>query len=128
MVALRYPDRVTAVGLHSGVVVGAADNPRAGLKAMLHGSSAEPAWLLDAAGATPGGPELPAIVVHGLDDDAVHPVNGRLLARQFLAYNQLEDRLAAFRTRGSACLPGISMKRASGAGAATWSRWWRWRG
>jgi poly(3-hydroxybutyrate) depolymerase len=92
VVALRYPARIAAVGLHSGVVVGAADNPRAGLRAMLHGSSADPAWLLDAAGAAPGGPELPAIVVHGLDDDAVHPVNGRLLARQFLAYNRLEDR------------------------------------
>jgi poly(3-hydroxybutyrate) depolymerase len=92
VVALRYPQLVAAVGLHSGVVVGEADNPHAGLRAMLHGSTAEPAWLLDAAGATPGGPELPAIVVHGLDDDAVHPVNGRLLARQFLAYNGLEDR------------------------------------
>ncbi|CAG2160512.1 extracellular catalytic domain type 1 short-chain-length polyhydroxyalkanoate depolymerase [Cupriavidus numazuensis] len=93
VVALRYPERVAAVGLHSGVVVGAADNPGAGLRAMLHGSEADPAWLVDAVGATPGGPELPAIVVHGLDDDAVHPVNGRLLARQFLAYNRLEDRL-----------------------------------
>ncbi|WER47881.1 PHB depolymerase family esterase [Cupriavidus sp. WKF15] len=93
VVALRYPERVAAVGLHSGVVVGAADNPRAGLKAMLHGSATDPAILLDAVGATPGGPELPAMVIHGLDDDAVHPVNGRLLARQFLAYNRLEDRL-----------------------------------
>ncbi|NOV24576.1 PHB depolymerase family esterase [Cupriavidus necator] len=94
VVALRYPDKVAAVALHSGVVIGAADNPRAGLRAMQAGSEAEPAWLLDAAGVTPGGPEMPALVIHGLADDAVHPVNGRLLARQFLAYNGLEDRLA----------------------------------
>ncbi|MDK3025992.1 PHB depolymerase family esterase [Cupriavidus taiwanensis] len=94
VVALRYPDKVAAVALHSGVVIGAAGNPRAGLRAMQEGSEAEPAWLLDAAGVTPGGPEMPALVIHGLADDAVHPVNGRLLARQFLAYNGLEDRLA----------------------------------
>ncbi|MGO4282363.1 poly(3-hydroxybutyrate) depolymerase [Cupriavidus sp. OV038] len=93
VVALRYPSKVAAVGLHSGVVIGAADTPRAGLRAMQHGSQAEPAWLLDAAGAVPGGPVMPAIVLHGLADEAVHPINGRLLARQFLAYNRLDDRL-----------------------------------
>ncbi|AGW94680.1 MULTISPECIES: extracellular catalytic domain type 1 short-chain-length polyhydroxyalkanoate depolymerase [Cupriavidus] len=94
VVALRYPGKVAAAALHSGVVIGAADTPRAGLRAMQHGSAADPSWLLDAAGVTPGGPEMPALVLHGLADDAVHPVNGRLLARQFLAYNGLEDRLA----------------------------------
>lgn len=93
VVALRYPEKVAAVGMHSGVVIGAADNPRAGLKAMHHGSTIEPALLLDAAGVAMGGPEMPAIVVHGMADDAVNPVNGRLLARQFLAYNVLDDRL-----------------------------------
>lgn len=94
VVALRYPEKVAAVGLHSGVVIGAADTPRSGLKAMQHGSASEPSWLLDAAGVTPGGPAMPAIVFHGLADEAVHPVNGQLLARQFLAYNRLDDRLA----------------------------------
>ncbi|RZT36272.1 extracellular catalytic domain type 1 short-chain-length polyhydroxyalkanoate depolymerase [Cupriavidus agavae] len=93
VVALRYPDKVAAVGMHSGVVIGAGDTAGAGLKAMRGGSTEAPASLLDAAGVTPGGPEMPAIVLHGLDDDAVHPVNGRLLARQFLAYNGLGDRL-----------------------------------
>jgi poly(3-hydroxybutyrate) depolymerase len=60
---------------------------------MHEGSATDPAILLDAAGVTPGGPEMPAIVLHGMADDAVHPVNGRLLARQFLAYNGLGDRL-----------------------------------
>ncbi|MBP0632590.1 PHB depolymerase family esterase [Cupriavidus sp. AcVe19-1a] len=95
VVALRYPGKVAAVAMHSGVVIGAANTPHSGLYAMRHGATAEPAWLLDAAGVTPGGPAMPALVIHGLADDAVHPVNGRLLARQFLAYNGLEDRLAA---------------------------------
>ena len=93
VVALRYPDKVAAVGLHSGVVIGAADTPRAGLKAMRSGSVTDPTVLLDAAGVTPGGPAMPAIVLHGTADDAVNPINGRLLARQFLAYNGLDDRL-----------------------------------
>lgn len=93
VVALRYPEKVAAVGLHSGVVIGAAGNPGAGLKAMRHGSDLDPTLLLDAAGVTPGGPEMPAIVVHGMTDDAVNPVNGRMLARQFLAYNRLGDGL-----------------------------------
>lgn len=94
VVALRYPEKVAAVGLHSGVVIGAANTPRAGLRAMEHGSATAPWELLEAAGARPDGPEMPVIVVHGLADDAVHPVNGRLLARQFLAYNRLSDRIA----------------------------------
>lgn len=97
VVALRYPEKVAAVGLHSGVVIGAADTPHAGLKAMQQGSSAEPALLLDAAGVTAcvaeGAPQMPAIVMHGSADDAVNPLNGRMLARQFLAYNGLEDSL-----------------------------------
>ncbi|MDQ0139708.1 extracellular catalytic domain type 1 short-chain-length polyhydroxyalkanoate depolymerase [Cupriavidus necator] len=110
VVALRYPDKVAAVALHSGVVIGAADNPRAGLRAMQQGSEAEPAGLLDAAGVTPGGPEMPALVLHGLADDAVHPANGRLLARQFLAYNGLEDRLAGHPARfePDSAVPGRS--------------------
>ncbi len=36
---------------------------------------------------------MPAIVLHGMDDEAVHPINARLLARQFLAYNGMSDRV-----------------------------------
>ncbi|MGO4330278.1 PHB depolymerase family esterase [Cupriavidus sp. 2TAF22] len=93
VVALRYPGKIAAVGLHSGVVVGAGHTPHDGLRAMLHGSSVDPAMLLDAAGAMPGGPRMPAIILHGMADDAVNPVNARLLARQFLAYNGMTERV-----------------------------------
>lgn len=96
-VAMRYPGRIAAVATHSGVVIGAADNARGGLKAMQQGSSCDPETLLDAAGITAGGPTMPALVLHGLDDDAVNPVNARLLARQFLAYNRLPDALTGQR-------------------------------
>lgn len=94
VVALRFPERIAAVGLHSGVVVGAADSARAGLKAMRQGSAVDPEALLDAAGIV-GGMRMPALILHGMDDDVVDPVNARLLARQFLAYNRLSDRLPA---------------------------------
>jgi poly(3-hydroxybutyrate) depolymerase len=93
VLALRYPRKFAAVALHSGVVIGAADSPRAGLKAMRHGAAGDPALLLDAAGISPGSEPMPALILHGMEDDAVHPVNARLLARQFLAYNNLPDRL-----------------------------------
>ncbi|WP_225934677.1 extracellular catalytic domain type 1 short-chain-length polyhydroxyalkanoate depolymerase [Cupriavidus sp. EM10] len=130
VVALRYPEKVAAVGLHSGVVIGAAGNPGAGLKAMRQGTDLEPALLLDAAGVTPGGPEMPAIVVHGMTDDAVNPVNGRLLARQFLTYNGLSER-ADERLECANDAPsmeqGIIAKPASAAGIATSCGWWKWR-
>ena len=100
VVALRYPDRIAAVGLHSGVVVGAADSARAGLRAMQQGSRAEPAALLDAAGVALAGKPMPALILHGMDDEVVHPVNARLLARQFLAYNRLPDRVDGERRSG----------------------------
>lgn len=107
VVALRHPDKIAAVGLHSGVVVGAADTARAGLTAMRAGSVTDPAVLLDAAGIVPGGPAMPAIVMHGLADDAVAPLNGRLLARQFLAYNRLGGALPALAgTPAQALAPG----------------------
>ncbi|MBP0619667.1 extracellular catalytic domain type 1 short-chain-length polyhydroxyalkanoate depolymerase [Cupriavidus consociatus] len=122
VVALRYPGKVAAVAMHSGVVIGAADTPHAGLHAMRHGATAEPAWLLDAAGVTPGGPEMPALVIHGLADDAVHPVNGRLLARQFLAYNELEDRLAAIPDAAPDAAPGEEPGRCREYRFGRWSR------
>lgn len=97
LVALRFPDRVAAVGLHSGVPVGAADSARAGLRAMRHGSPLSPEALLAAAGvdSVAGGLPMPALIVHGTEDDVVNPINARLLARQFLAYNGLPDRWPA---------------------------------
>ncbi|MBY4896976.1 PHB depolymerase family esterase [Cupriavidus sp. AU9028] len=92
VVALRYPDKVAAVGLHSGVVIGAADSARSGLAVMRNGSPLgwrQPVALLDAAGVQDGGAPMPALILHGLDDDVVNPVNARLLARQFLAYNRM---------------------------------------
>ncbi|WP_416051654.1 alpha/beta hydrolase family esterase [Cupriavidus basilensis] len=118
VVALRYPEKIAAVGLHSGVVIGAGHTASDGLRAMQHGTQADPAMLLDAAGVTPGGPKMPAIVLHGMDDGAVHPINARLLARQFLAYNGMNDRVEE-RMNGAAVrhLAGAEQEAAAAADA-----------
>ncbi|MGY8527040.1 extracellular catalytic domain type 1 short-chain-length polyhydroxyalkanoate depolymerase [Paracidovorax citrulli] len=114
VVALRYPDKVAAVGLHSGVVIGAADNARSGLAVMRHGSTLgwrQPAALLESAGVPSSGAPMPALILHGLIDDIVNPVNARLLARQFLAYNRIGSTEAVGRPRradADAALPALA--------------------
>ena len=64
-----YPDLFAAIGVHSGLPTGAADNVMSALSAMSSGTHAAPAAL--AHGAMP-----PVIVFHGDADAMVHPSNG----------------------------------------------------
>ena len=90
MVALRFPNLVAAVGVHSGVVVGEARSAIGGAAAMQRGTSEAPASLLSGAvddlASFPG---MPAILLHGAGDDVVLPVNTDQLVEQFLRLNGL---------------------------------------
>ncbi|MCW2244309.1 extracellular catalytic domain type 1 short-chain-length polyhydroxyalkanoate depolymerase [Azospirillum canadense] len=69
-----YPDLYAAVGVHSGLPVGAAHNLPSALAAMRQGAAA--------GGAPQGGTPVPTIVFHGDRDSTVHPSNGDAVVKQ----------------------------------------------
>ncbi|MFN4155330.1 MAG: alpha/beta hydrolase family esterase [Paracoccaceae bacterium] len=66
-----YPDLIAAIGVHSGLPVGGAQDVMSAFSAMRSGSSGK-----DQASA------VPAIVFHGLADSTVHPDNGTAVIAQ----------------------------------------------
>lgn len=90
MVALRFPNLIAAIGLHSGVVLGEARSATEAMFAMRMGTSAKPASLLpDVVEDLSSFPGMPAILLHGSSDDVVLPVNTDQLVEQFLLLNGL---------------------------------------
>lgn len=70
IVASLYPDLFAAVGVHSGLAAGAADNVMQALDVMKNGSRT------GVVPAQTGRPPVPTIVFHGDQDATVHPSNG----------------------------------------------------
>ena len=88
-VGLRRPDLVAGVFVHSGVACGAASSPMAALRVLKSGADTDIVRVArDArAGAKPEDLPVPLLVVQGLADDVVAPVNAVQLVRQYLALN-----------------------------------------
>jgi poly(3-hydroxybutyrate) depolymerase len=87
-VALRHPDRVRGVFVHSGLACGAASGPLAAMSAMQRGPDRDTeAIARDARRALAPTRPLPLCVLHGSDDAVVSPVNAIALVRQFLRLN-----------------------------------------
>jgi poly(hydroxyalkanoate) depolymerase family esterase len=61
-----YPDIFAAIGVHSGLPVGGAQDIPSAFTAMRNGASGKPHRVF-----------VPTIVFHGLSDNTVHPKNGR---------------------------------------------------
>lgn len=76
VMAAAYPELYAAVGVHSGLPVGAAHDLMSGLNAM----KGAPKKIRE--GAQVGQP-VPVIVFHGDHDAIVHPSNGHATFRQF---------------------------------------------
>lgn len=95
ILALRRPELVAAVGLHSGVTFGAAGSATAALAAMRFGATSSPvAALRDALPDPAGFPSMPAILIHGGRDSVVSPINLAHLSEQFRTLNGATERIA----------------------------------
>ena len=80
IVAAAYPETYAAVGVHSGLAVGAAGNVTEALAAMKSGASAV---KLDTQAQSKTA--VPTIVFHGDQDHTVHPRNGEQVSDQVIA-------------------------------------------
>jgi poly(hydroxyalkanoate) depolymerase family esterase len=87
ILAVHYPHLIAAVGLHSGVVFGAARSSLAGLGVMRHGSLEAPENAVRSALGGTGASGMPAVLIHGERDPVVHPVNQAQLVAQFKVLN-----------------------------------------
>jgi poly(3-hydroxybutyrate) depolymerase len=83
--ALRHPERWAAVAIHSGLPYGAATDPWGAQRAMREGAlnlaAAQGLRPASIAGA------VPALILHGNEDNVVNRRNAGLLVRQFLGWN-----------------------------------------
>lgn len=69
VLARAYPDIFAAVGVHSGLPVGAAQNKASAMMAMAQGNPGARCTV-----------PMPTIIFHGSDDRVVHARNGRFIA------------------------------------------------
>ncbi len=77
IVAAAYPEIFAAVGVHSGLAVGAAGNVTEALAAMKIGAADIKLASSNSA--------VPTIVFHGDQDRTVHPLNGHQVSKQAMA-------------------------------------------
>ena len=91
IVALRHPELVAAVGLHSAPVFGTADSRMGAFSAMQHGSSHSLAQAVDEMALSPDFPGMPAILLQGEADKVVRSVNLMQLAQQFRLVNHIDE-------------------------------------
>ena len=92
ILALRHPQLIAALGVHSAPVFGAADSAISGYRVMQRGAAAvvgEVAGVAASAIATarPALGGMPAIVIHGDRDAVVRRINARQLGQQLQIIN-----------------------------------------
>ena len=103
VMAIAYADVFAAAGLHSGIPYRAAANVMEGVAAMTRGAS-DPVQLATTAMADmgPRARAIPAIIVQGLADAVVKPVNAEHTRDMWLTMNALVRRDAAPAVRPTA--------------------------
>lgn len=95
--AIRYPDRFAAVGLHSGPAITPPSSTMAAMSLMRRGIRDDPIHVLDACTDVASYPGMPALVVHGALDTVVTDRNATQLGIAFARLNRLVDEHGAIR-------------------------------
>ncbi len=91
IIALRYPYRMAAVGMHSGPVFGMADNRLQAFGVMQAGAGLGLLQSVQPFVSTQSFPPMPAMLLHGDADSVVRVVNQAQVAKQFCAVNRLTN-------------------------------------
>ncbi|RQR33415.1 esterase [Burkholderia sp. Bp9143] len=89
--ALEFPDRFAAVGLHSGPAIAPPLSTMAAMSLMRRGLRDDPIRVVDACVDAHAYPGMPALVVHGGLDTVVAEHNARQLGVAFARLNRLVD-------------------------------------
>ncbi|KAG8152656.1 extracellular catalytic domain type 1 short-chain-length polyhydroxyalkanoate depolymerase [Burkholderia catarinensis] len=95
--AIRYPDRFAAVGLHSGPAIAPPLSTMAAMSLMRRGLRDDPVRVIDECVDIPAYPGMPALVVHGELDTVVAEHNATQLGIEFARLNRLIDEQGAIR-------------------------------
>jgi poly(hydroxyalkanoate) depolymerase family esterase len=91
LLAMHFPEKFAAVGLHSAPAFGEAHSGMTAMDVMRRGARRDPIALVDAAVDTTSHPGMPTIIVHGDLDHVVSPENAEQLALEFRRVNGLVD-------------------------------------
>lgn len=96
IVALNYPHLISAVGIHSGTVFGAGHSIIGAYAVMQRGSVKGLSGAINNIVKKHAAfPKMPVMLIHGLDDKIVRPVNALQLTQQFRALNKVTDETEA---------------------------------
>jgi poly(3-hydroxybutyrate) depolymerase len=91
IVALRHPNLIAAVGLHSAPVFATSDSAMSAYRTMQQGSPhAHSAVVREFLAEHAGFPGMPVMVIHGDEDTVVRRINAEELAQQFLSVNEAQ--------------------------------------
>ena len=100
LMGASYPDLYAAIGVHSGLACGAANDLQSALVAMRQGEPAASSGSDDFLAAPGEGPAVPTIVFHGDRDTTVHPRNGDHVIAQSMRSASVQKNVQRGRAAG----------------------------